>query len=723
MDRWLLLALLMFLRLLPATAQDPCAGLAPGFTHQDHPDGLQFTDTSAVVGAVIWYQWSFGDGNTSFLQAPVHTYAVNGTYEVCLAITTLVEGVDGPVECAAIQCALLEYTGAGGAGCVDFVASFAWTVNETGAVVFLSTTEPVGGTNMWQFGDGNSGTGTQVTHTYAQDGLYTACLVSYRWDDASQELCIDSYCGLVTVGQVQEPCTEQVASFTGTPLDVLTLLFESTSLPPADSVNWNFGDNSTATGAVVEYSYATLGTYQVCMTAWWTPFDGTVCWSAFCDMFHLVDSMPCESIVPVPFSWSGTGGGITFTAGGDTTNALHSWDLGDGSTAQGAELEHAYGANGIYPVCLTTTLLLNEAADTCWYVVCDTITVTGTGSCADLQPYFTGSSEVAGMQFTDSSTVPGSLLAHVWDFGDGSTGIGNAPFHAYPAPGTYTVCLTVNSLVGTDTCSATWCGPVVWNGATGDPCIGYTADFSLIAQQGPQFTFSASAQPLADGMYWDVEGGGSTGNVLTHHFSGPGQHEVCLTAWWWLPAVQDTCYSTVCQTFTSTASPCEPPLLLEIAVEEQGESVQLNVQSQPEAYLHLWSLGDGNTATGSPVDHVFNGPGPHTICLSAGVLGLYGDTCWTSHCIELDLSTNLKPTGTGSGLQLYPVPALDRVWLAGGPVPTAPVEIHGVDGRLLERVMPGSWPLAIPVAHLPRGLLFLRVVRNGKIHHLRLLLH
>jgi Zn-dependent metalloprotease len=53
------------------------------FTFAPVANTVTFTDNS--VGATSWL-WDFGDGNTSTLQNPVHTYAANGTYIVTLTI-------------------------------------------------------------------------------------------------------------------------------------------------------------------------------------------------------------------------------------------------------------------------------------------------------------------------------------------------------------------------------------------------------------------------------------------------------------------------------------------------------------------------------------------------------------------------------------------------------------------------------------------------------------
>ena len=49
---------------------------------------IQFYDDSKYF-TEISYQWNFGDGNTSNLKNPTHTYRRNGTYDVCLDISIL----------------------------------------------------------------------------------------------------------------------------------------------------------------------------------------------------------------------------------------------------------------------------------------------------------------------------------------------------------------------------------------------------------------------------------------------------------------------------------------------------------------------------------------------------------------------------------------------------------------------------------------------------------
>src|SRR5207248_5646986 len=49
------------------------------------PLTVKFSNTS--TGSISGYTWSFGDGGTSTLAAPNHTYAAAGVYTVSLTVT------------------------------------------------------------------------------------------------------------------------------------------------------------------------------------------------------------------------------------------------------------------------------------------------------------------------------------------------------------------------------------------------------------------------------------------------------------------------------------------------------------------------------------------------------------------------------------------------------------------------------------------------------------
>ena len=104
----------------------------------------------------------------------------------------------------------------------------------------------------WDFGDGSQGDGATLQHTYAAPGTYTATLT-------------------VTDSQGNEDRTSRAIyvlepELTFTPLTLLSFEFEAGASGAITGYDWDFGDGATATGRVVQYTYAAAGEYTVTLT-------------------------------------------------------------------------------------------------------------------------------------------------------------------------------------------------------------------------------------------------------------------------------------------------------------------------------------------------------------------------------------------------------------------------------------------------------------------------
>src|SRR5206468_12929568 len=71
-------------------SSSPFASFSANLTTACVPATIQFTDQSTTpAGATITqWQWNFGDGGSSTLQNPSHTYNATGFYTVSLTITS-----------------------------------------------------------------------------------------------------------------------------------------------------------------------------------------------------------------------------------------------------------------------------------------------------------------------------------------------------------------------------------------------------------------------------------------------------------------------------------------------------------------------------------------------------------------------------------------------------------------------------------------------------------
>ncbi len=147
--------------------------------------GLYHTNNLSTSNANPSYFWSFGDGTTSTLQSPDHTYSAPGTYSVCLTISD--QG-----NCTDTKCDVVTV----GNGCNAAFVLWADSTN-TGAWYGYNVSASASGTQLsylWDFGDGTTSTQQFPSHTYAVQGHYTVCLTI-----SDNNGCSDTYCDSSTV--------------------------------------------------------------------------------------------------------------------------------------------------------------------------------------------------------------------------------------------------------------------------------------------------------------------------------------------------------------------------------------------------------------------------------------------------------------------------------------------------------------------------------------------
>jgi len=125
---------------------------------------VDFTDLS--LNFPTSWSWDFGDGGTSTLQNPEHTYMADGVYTVCLTATN---DLGFNVFCLPVEIDSTEFL----VPAADFSYMF---TGLTASFTDISTNGPTEWS--WDFGDGGTSTEQNPSHTYPVDGNYNVCLTA-----------------------------------------------------------------------------------------------------------------------------------------------------------------------------------------------------------------------------------------------------------------------------------------------------------------------------------------------------------------------------------------------------------------------------------------------------------------------------------------------------------------------------------------------------------------
>src|SRR6266487_4110340 len=239
----------------------PLPTLSASFTYS--PSSPQTGQTVSFTGSASGgtspysYSWSFGDGSTGTGSRATHTYSSAGSYTVIL---TVKDSSSSP------QTATSQITFAVTSPPPPISASFTLSPSLPSAGQSVSfTAYASGGTSpysyLWSYGDGSSGTGFQVTHTYNSDGTYQVTLTvadSQRNTSTGVESVVVGKSSLQD-GFTYSPISPQ-------PSNNINFTGSARGGAPPYTYSWDFGNGASASGASATYSYATAGSYMVTLT-------------------------------------------------------------------------------------------------------------------------------------------------------------------------------------------------------------------------------------------------------------------------------------------------------------------------------------------------------------------------------------------------------------------------------------------------------------------------
>ncbi len=161
---------------------------------------------------------------------------------------------------------------------------------------------------------------------------------------------------------------------------------------------------------------------------------------------------PLKAVITATPVAGGTPLSVNFK-GTSSTGAISSfhWDFGDGSTADGANVDHMYTVSGTY----TAKLIIMDGTGAS-NVASKSVNVQKSKQSMKRPRAIIGKlnaheSNPMKVQFDGSkskATLPATIISYVWNFGDGTTATGATISHSFTIAGTYTATLIVTDSNG-----------------------------------------------------------------------------------------------------------------------------------------------------------------------------------------------------------------------------------------------------------------------------------
>jgi len=583
-----------------ASIQIPVGGL----TQVCAPHPVEFINSSTNVSPNTVFQWDFGDGSpiltfdhTNWGQTITHTYQ-QGTVDCETTVSLTAQN-----SCNTLQ---------GGSSLATFNPIRIWDIDDASiaasatllcwpdrTVTFANTTDrncfQQGNIfqryEYWNFGD-YWGQGQDSIIDWVPWPPTFPRVIQYPGIGTYEVMLLDSnYCGIDTAFITIQIVPPPDVSLTVSPDTICvgeTAFFDQTTSGGANYFQWDFGAGAGFqwTGAGDQaHTYAAPGTYTASYTA---SIQGATAGCA--DTASVTVVVLPRPTADFTIDQDAACDSLTVTAVNASVSAVsHLWDFGDGTTSTLADPPpHHYGAVGDYTITLTVTNALG-----CTHSFSREVHVFAPPTVAI---------QAANLCFGDTAqfipvigTAPGNpVTSWSWSFGDGSGSSDEQPFHAYAAPGPYTVFLDV----ATPYCGGS--GSQALN-VQARPVASFTPSAALGCSPMPVDFVNASTGATAYQWLFG-DGNASTASAPSHTYVNAGAADTAFTVTL-IASTPFGCADTavvpitvapgVVAGFTHNAVPgCAP---MDVSF----------VNTSTGAASYLWDFGDGVTSSAQHPGHTF----------------------------------------------------------------------------------------------------------------------
>lgn len=542
---------------------------------------VNFNNTSTNASQ---YSWDFGNGASSNLEHPSTTFTQPGLYTVIL-ITTNPSSTDTLISTNYIEVYDLPTADFSFSSNTDFCVStnqISFTNNSTNATSYI-----------WDFGDGNTSSSTDASHSFNSDGDYTVKLVAYNSDGCPNEKIVSP----LTIYPIPQLNSSVDLNFS---CDSTNSFNFNSSVSNVNITNWSWdygdGNVSNSSNGISSYSFNSSGTF----------FPKAI---AISDQ-GCIDSSTIDPIyIPNPINYSllnDKSNGcapllINFHLSPNSIVDSIEWDFGDTSFVSSFyNINHIYSNDGSF----LPNLIIYDSLG-CVSQLTSNITI-------EVDSLPTATYSIANnvgcppllVQFNSTTHVDNAVS---WDFGDTTFSNALNPNHTYIYNNVNSPKLEVTSPNG---CKALYSLPDVNAGMVLNEFI---SDKSTGCAP-LDVTFISNAPSNAVTYLWDF-GDGNTSTDLDpiHTYDTIGKYDVKFTCWDSLGCKAFYEIDEMIETFgeddvvfpeTDTIQSCSPYTYFTDAI-NIGQS------------FWNWDFGDGTVDTGASPSHTYNMPGNYLVKLNA----------------------------------------------------------------------------------------------------------
>ncbi len=582
---------------------------------------LERVFTDASIGADEWH-WDFGDGNTSALQNPVHTYSTTGSYTVKLRVVNNTWGCDF----TSMKIIQIINTKAAFASADTAICKGSKTLFTTG----ISLNDL--GTLNWNFGDGSpsansNATSNTISYTYKTTGSFNVRLILTDINGCKDTLTKTQYI------KVSGP-TAKFGTVSSACLNTAVILKDSTvtdGTHPIQKWVWNYGDGTadSASTSSFQHLYAQAGSYTVKLRV----VDNLGCVDSFKLSAPIIVSKPTADFTTID-TLSCPGKQLKFINQSTGGSFTYKWSFGDNLSDTAKNPLHSYPGDGNYAVKLVIKDL---------YGCSDSITKQQYINIKTPTANFSMSDSVSNcppliINFTDSSS---NLISRKWDFGDSTFSSEINPTHFYNYPGTYFATLTVIANGG---CTSVFQRSVVIKGPEGSFVYQPTTGCNPVTVNFIATTNNNNT------VVWDFNDGYTLGTstlTATNTYLHPGSYVPkmilidpagCKVPF---PGKDTIIVSGISADFSfSNKLLCDSGI---ISFKDSAAAINDVVTN------YQWNFGDGNSSTGKNPNHQFTTAGIYYPTLVAISGNGCRDTITSTVPVKIVASPKINIVSSGNG--------------------------------------------------------------------------